>query len=363
MSAARITRPCVAIDARMIEHSGIGVMLQNLLIHWEQHPPGFDMLLLGNRGKIWRSAPPSYRDRFVHWDPEIYSLRAMLLPPRLPDATIWYSPHYATCVRPGRKLVCHIQDILHITHPGSPAHSIFMRTHLALLRRRAAFVLATSRHVKVQLQTQYRFNAARVLCTGLGPGEVDPTQDYVAPLPEELGGRPYLLALGIYKSHKNWDFLLAQLRELRGKIPIIACLGLGDGIDRFLAKARKFGVEDCVLPLPRIDRYALGALYRQAHGLVYPSVAEGFGLPVLEAMSLGVPVLIADRSPMKDITGDGAFTFDPDWPETFRESCLAFVHDEPMRKTLAAKARQRAKDFSWAKTAGIIEQAFHRAVE
>lgn len=360
-----MTLPAVAVDARMIEHSGIGIVLQSLFTHWSRRGSGLRnrWVVLGCPKALGRRLPAALDAEVIPWTPRIYSLGAAMAPPALPaDVAAVYSPHYATSLAFRKPLVCHVQDVLHITHPMKAGTRSFMRGYLTALRRRAAFTLTTTRHVKVQLQTLYGFDAERVLCTGLGPGMMEFTEPGTGTLPEALRGREYLLAIGIYKVHKNWDFLLRRLAACPDVRVPLACLGLGRHAEELRTQAEGLGLGDRVIALPPVADAELAEVYRHARALLFPSIAEGFGLPILEAMHLGTPVLLADRSPMKEIGEGATCTFNPDWPETFDAGLRALLRDEDLRGRLQEAGRRRAAHFTWAKTARRIEDALLRAV-
>lgn len=348
----------------MIRHSGIGVVLRALLRHWADHPPPFHMLLCGDPWTIAPSVPPGLDARMVAWPRRVYSLSSAVLAPRLRKIAAWYSPHYATCLAGRWPLVCHVQDILHITHPTRRGTALYKAVYLEALRRRAAYVLTTSRHVKVQLQTLHRFEPSRVLRTGLGPGIAEMgSDDATPPLPEELIGKPYLLAVGIYKSHKNWEFLFERLATTGITDLPIVCLGAGRDRKRLIELARSKGMTGRMYALPHLEDSDMAVVYRHATALLFPSVAEGFGLPILEAMTLGTPVLIADRSPMKEIANGGAYTFDPDHAITFDAALKELLGDEGKRQRLIQDAHEKARVYTWARTATVVEDAIQRAID
>jgi glycosyltransferase involved in cell wall biosynthesis len=345
----------LAIDARMLRHSGIGVVLRSLLAEWLARPIAHSLVLLGD-AELLRD----YRGRaeIIPWRPGVYSPTAALAKPMLPSGTVaWYSPHYATCVRPGVPLVSHVQDVLHITHPTKRGTALYMQAYLTALRRNASFVLTSSRHVKVQLQTLHGFSAERVLITGLGSG-IGPGETEA--LPDGFGAEPYLLAVGIFKPHKNWAFLFRELASRGEEVPPLAIAGLGKASRGALDLAASLGYRRLTL-LPRLSDPQMRTLYRQAQALVFPSVAEGFGLPIVEALYHRTPVVHADRSPMKEIAGGAGWGFDPDWPPSFHDAL-----DRVLRRGEDVEARlldgeRVASRCSWSRTAAITHEALWRA--
>ncbi|MCC6546474.1 glycosyltransferase family 4 protein [Candidatus Sumerlaeota bacterium] len=356
-------KPCIAIDARMIRHSGIGVFLSEVLRRWACDPPPFRLRLYGNVRLMEEFVPHGLDAQLDEWDPPVYSMRAALSPPQFRDRiAAWYSPHYATCMRVSSPLVCHVQDVLHHSHPSKTGHRFYSRMYLHALQANAKFVLTTTRHVKVQLQTLYGFDAAKVLCTGAGPGVVEAHLTSKAAVPPELEGREYLLAVGIYKPHKNWEFLLERLNGMRDvKLPI-ACAGLGDNGPKLRELAEQIGLKNELILLRPLNPEQLTAVYRQATALLFPSIAEGFGLPILEAMATGTPVLIADRSPMKEIAEGSAFTFKPDYAETFDKALRVLLNDRITREVYIHAGLERARLCSWERTARHIQDALMRTI-
>lgn len=363
-------RPLVAIDARMVHHSGIGVVLRRLFLTWKKCPPPFDLLLCGDPKKLDSAMPPGLEAEIVPWLAPIYSLSATLTAPRLPRrVAAWYSPHYATCLRPPAPMVCHIQDLLHLTHPSRRGTAAFLRFHLMVLKRKAVYTLVTTRHVKVQLQTLHGFSPEKVLLTSLGPGEVAEYTKEDPPFPKLPGyGEgdrfPYLVATGIFKPHKNWSFLLTRLADEKWRDYRLACAGLGGGEEALRALAWECGFDpDRLILPPYMAPGELTSLYRHARALVYPSLAEGFGFPLLEAMALGTPVVHANLSPMKEIAAGCGFPFDPDWPETFDAALGEALGEGPEAASRVEKGRREASHYSWEKTTALVNEAIQAAFE
>lgn len=352
----------VAIDARMIHSSGIGVVLRSLLRVWARSDVPPRLCLYGDPQKLEQSMPPGLNANIVRWTWWEYHPLACLVPPKLPrDLSVWYSPHYPTCLAAPAPIVCHVHDLLHITHPPRPGTDIYMRVYLPFLRWRAKYVLTDCRHVKVQLQTLYGFKAHRVLHAELGPGLVAERPADLNCLPAALKNKEFLLANGLLKPHKNWAFLFEQLAELTDVDLPLVCLGLSDDAEKIRALARKHGLENRVILPGHLPEEQLASTMSAARALLFPSLAEGFGLPVLEAMAAGTPVVVAERSPMKEVAGQAGFFFDPDWPESFRTAVRRVLNDEDERQKRIAAGRARAQQFSWEQTTRVVTETLYRA--
>jgi glycosyltransferase involved in cell wall biosynthesis len=110
--------------------------------------------------------------------------------------------------------------------------------------------------------------------------------------------------------------------------------------------------------IPRAD---LLDLFARAWALVYPSLFEGFGLPVVEAMAAGVPVACSGIEPMRSISGDAALHFDPSRSASITAAILRLLDDDRLRARLAADGPRRAAEFSWRRTASLTLQALEEA--
>ena len=124
---------------------------------------------------------------------------------------------------------------------------------------------------------------------------------------------------------------------------------------------RRLGVNDLVHHLGFVDTNMLRSLYAAADALVFPSLYEGWGLPVVEALDVGLPVLCSNISPLREITGDAAARFDPTEPDSIAEVIHRLWKDGAERDRLATAARGRRGAFSWTATAALF-RAHYRAV-
>ena len=141
----------------------------------------------------------------------------------------------------------------------------------------------------------------------------------------------------------------------------LVCLGLGKDEEKLRELAKEKGVaERLIIPGTLPPEEVAGAI-KGARALIFPSLAEGFGLPVLEAMALGTPVVIANRSPMKEIAAGCGYPFDPDWPESFNVAVKEALADNEERTRKIEAGKKEARKYSWRRTAHHIEDALYRA--
>jgi glycosyltransferase involved in cell wall biosynthesis len=176
-----------------------------------------------------------------------------------------------------------------------------------------------------------------------------------APPPE--AGR-YLLYVGSDLAHKNLDRLLAAAAKVlpsRGTRLVLA--GVAP------TSPRLAGVDRSWVETPgRVDNDRLIDLYRGAAGVVFPSLAEGFGLPILEAFAVGCPVLTSAGTACAEVAGDAALLVDPADTNAISEGMRQLLDDDHRRRDLAAAGRERAHSFTWARCAELTRGAYEAAI-
>ena len=131
-----------------------------------------------------------------------------------------------------------------------------------------------------------------------------------------------------------------------------------EGIQRSLATSP---VRDRILHSSYLDRGDLQAALRGAEALLFPSWLEGFGLPALEAMASGTPVILSSTSSLPEVGGDAALYVDPARPESIAAAILRLASDPALRQTLARTGRERAQRFTWVEAAAATARVLRRA--
>ncbi|HTL38977.1 MAG TPA: glycosyltransferase family 1 protein [Kofleriaceae bacterium] len=164
----------------------------------------------------------------------------------------------------------------------------------------------------------------------------------------------YLLYVAAARSYKNVDGLIRAFRLLkdRGLRHSLVITGLADRASADLvALADSLGLARDVVFSGFVDDRWLPALYSAAAALVFPSLYEGFGLPVIEAMACGTPVAAANRTSLPEVVGDAGLLFDPDSPEDIARTIERVLGDAALREQLIARGIARAKAFTWDRVA------------
>ena len=236
--------------------------------------------------------------------------------------------------------------------------------------RRATRIIAPSENTKADLVNIMGVAAERVCVTheGVDPyfHEVITREERQARLRAMGIHRPYLFHVSGFARRKNVPVVLQAVRLLRDRgrsAHDLVLAGGGGWSHRLKAEVAALGVEDAVHYVGHVTRDDLRALYAGAAALVYPSLYEGFGLPPLEAMACGVPVVAADTSSLPEVIGDAGLLVDPGDREAWAEAIDRVVTDPTMRDRLVERGRRRARAFSWDRTARQTLAVYQEAAD
>ena len=185
--------------------------------------------------------------------------------------------------------------------------------------------------------------------------------------PRRYDRNGYLLFIGTLEPRKNVPGLLdayARLLERSPRIPDLVLAGrTGSQSPEILQRISQPPLAGHVEHLGYVSDAVRQQVYARARALVMPSLEEGFGMPVLEAMSLGIPVVTSTRGALPEVAGDAGLLVDPDEPSTLAEALDRVLGDDALCNTLADRGIARASGFSWRHTAAKVRRAFADAVE
>jgi alpha-1,3-rhamnosyl/mannosyltransferase len=174
--------------------------------------------------------------------------------------------------------------------------------------------------------------------------------------------REYLLYVGTLEPRKNLSLLMRALALSKTDLPLI-CAGAAGWLNRDFEKTtRRLGLTNRVLCLGHVEDSSLALLYSGATAFVYPSLYEGFGLPVLEAMACGCPVICSDRASLPEVAGEAAVLVSPCDERGLAESLDSVIQDTFRRKELSRLGLARASRFSWQETAQQTIKVFRQVM-
>jgi glycosyltransferase involved in cell wall biosynthesis len=174
---------------------------------------------------------------------------------------------------------------------------------------------------------------------------------------------PYILAVGAVTPRKGFQYLIEAVHRLGSGAPLLVLAG-PDGWRANVIHKRitALGLEGRVRALGYIDDGALEGWYRRALLLCHPSEAEGFGIPVLEAMAYGVPVVATDIPPVREIGGDGILLVPPNDPGALSEAIGTLIGDDDLRGRLSVRGRSLAAPFTWSRMTDTIVEGYRHVL-
>lgn len=357
----------VAFDARKLHDFGIGTHIRGLLGEFARLRSPEELVVYlppGSEPPPAVAAAPWIERRAERARPysleELWRLAFRAWRDR---AELFHAPHYVCPPVLPCPAVVTVHDVIHLRFAGelrSPLAPLYARVMLRLAVRRAARIITVSEATRRDLETWLgaRPERIRVIANGVGahfapaptPAPPDPGLAALGAVP------PYLLFVGNPLPHKNLDRLLEAFAGLPAEVGRLVLAGIPEAMrPRVVRACRARSIEARVVVLAPVSETVLLRLYQGATALVCPSLWEGFGLPALEAMACGTPVLAADRAGLAEVVGSAAVLVDPTNVDALREGMYNLAVQERLRAELRAAGLARARAFSW-------EQAAERTI-
>ncbi len=262
-----------------------------------------------------------------------------------------------------------VHDLIYARFPEAHAgiRDKGMRVLVPQAARRSDRVIADSQSTRDDLVELLDLRPDRIDVVPLGLGSVRRT----APLDErevrvrfDLGERRVLLSLSAKRPHKNLLALIGALARIPAEQrPVLVLAGYPTAHEAELrARAQSAGLTDDVRFPEWLSAEELEGLWALAGAFVFPSLYEGFGLPVLEAMARGVSVACSNASSLPEVAGEAALLFDPYDEDAIARSLRRLLDDEALREQLRARGLARASEFTWQRTARLTLESYRRAL-
>ncbi|MBI4263025.1 MAG: glycosyltransferase family 4 protein [Acidobacteria bacterium] len=283
-----------------------------------------------------------------------------------------HAPAYTAPIWSGVPVVVTIHDVSYERHPEwYPYRRDWLRR--AFYRRSAraaAHVVTDSTFSAAEIAAGYGIASARIAVVPLGvdAGFAPADPDVPCELPAGVAA-PYLLHVGDLHERRNLGVVVEALLTARrrfGAVPAASLVlagvdrGVGDGL---CATAARAGAPDAVIRLGEVSEERLRTLYRCATALVYPSLYEGFGLPLVEAMASGTPVIASRAASIPEVVGAAGLLLDPTDTSAWTDAIVRIMNDELLRARMRAEGLVRAADFTWERTALLTLDVYHRVLE
>ena len=367
----------IAIDARKLHDFGIGTYIRNVLRGLAALDRTTEYVVLCRPADVEATSQLGANFRPVAEPARPYSVGEQI---RIPislvreRAHLLHEPHYVLPSATRCRSVVTIHDCIHLMFPqylpGSMAY-LYARAMMWSAVNRSDRILTVSEASKRDILRFFDIPPEKVVVIYnaiderfLGPPNFEQMDlirqryqlDY-----------PFLLYVGNIKPHKNVERLIDAFGMVRTKgLGDLRLVIIGDELSKYPALRQ-------AVHRHRLDKYVrflgfqphdtLAGFYRLARAFVFPSLYEGFGLPPLEAMACGTPVVTSNVSSLPEIAGDAALLVDPYDRESIADAIRRAVTDEPLREVLSARGRARVRQFSWPQSVAAIHHIYMDVLE
>ncbi len=284
-------------------------------------------------------------------------------------ASVYHSPFYLMPYWPACPTVVTAYDVIALVEREgytSRQRQLYRLTH--------QFAFNAARHILTLSEAAradfiQHFNLPESKISAIPPGLAAhftppaPNADAVAAIRQTYGlPGEYLLNVGINKPHKNLPRLIRAYATLPASAPPLVIVGPEDA--RFPeTRAAAAPVKERVIFLGRVPDEHLPLLYGGAWLYLQPTLLEGFGFPVLEAMGCGAPVVCSDIPALRELAANAALYFDPRWEDSIAQTILEALDNTPLRTALAERGLLRARHYTWEHTAEQMLKIYQRVTE
>jgi glycosyltransferase involved in cell wall biosynthesis len=367
----------IAIDARKLHDFGIGTYIRNLLRGLAKIDKTTDYVLLcnpedsavaGELGPNFHAVP----ERAGHYS--ITEQISIPLAVKRAHVDLFHAPHYVLpALTPGPAVVT-IHDCIHLMFPQYLKHRMgyaYARASIWTAAHKSDRILTVSEQSKRDILKFFKVPPEKIVVT---PNAIDdrfslaPSDELVRQTRERYQlSNSYILYVGNIKPHKNLERLIEafNLVRLQGRSEL-ELLIIGDEISKLQTLRRavhKYGLHRHVRFHGHVPDQTLAVLYRLASVFVFPSLYEGFGLPPLEAMASGTPVVTSNVSSLPEVVGDAAVLVDPYSAEAIAEGILKVLHSPHLRADLREKGYARVREYSWMRSVERVRAVYGEVVD
>ena len=362
----------IAIDARKLRDFGIGTYIRNLLRHLARLDATTEFVVLCREQDCAFVTELGENFRAVTEPSRPYSLREQFAIPlelRRAGANLFHAPHYVLPPMTPCRSVVTIHDCIHLRFPQylpSRLGYAYARSSLWVAAHRSARVLTVSEASKRDILEYFRVPESKVTVIYNAIDErfhEEPPADEVMRVQERYQlTDPFILYAGNIKPHKNLERLIEAFHMVRrGELEHIKLLIIGDEISKYATLRRavhRYKLHKHVRFFGFVPDATLAILYRLARVFVFPSLYEGFGLPPLEAMASGTPVITSNLSSLPEVAGDAAMLIDPYQPDAIAGAMRRVLQDERLRDDMRERGLARVREFSWARSVKQVREIY-----
>ena len=372
----------IVVDARKAsrQNYGIGTYIRRLGETCARLSPSDDFVFLGKADRVDGKDVPRDAARItgdnVTWEPNPsanYSLRELVsIAWQVRDlrGDVFHAPHYVYPLMLPCPGVVTIHDCIHLRFPQQfpePGSNLYARMMIRRAVAKSDRVLTVSEATRADLVELVNADPSKieVIPHGCDPYFLETVDG------RELSNvakkyslaRPFLLSVANIKPHKNLKRLLESFGQLRRDYDDLdLVIAGGDFYPELQAACESYGVKDRVRQLGFLKKKDLRALYNLARIFVFPSLYEGSGLPPLEAMACGTPVVASSNSAIPEVVGHNGLLVNPYRVDAITEAIRSLLEDSSFRNKLGAQGKIRAQEFDWNESARRVLDVYREVV-
>ncbi len=362
----------LAIDARLLAYRrGMGHFVHSLVHQWAHIAPDHRFTLYTDSPQTRDSAPRAPNITVRELSPRLYPLWEQIALPRAAKrdhADVLYCPANTAPLQLDShiKLVVTIHDVMYLLPrdqlPTSPSPyqqlgRLYRQWNVPRAAQRANAIITDSRYSADDIRRHVRPTPQNIHVIYGAPAsgyEVQSITDVARVIAHHQLAPKFIIALGAIDPRKNTDRVIAAFAQFVNRAPAntehqLVMVGTNATVrERVTQLAAQFNLSECQLKLlDFVSEPDLAALYTATAMLVYPSLYEGFGLPPLEAMACGAPVITSNVTSLPEVVGDAALLVDPRDTDAIADAIHTLANDSALQDTLRARGKQRAAQFNW----------------
>ena len=345
----------ILIDARVISDKmhGIARYAHNLIKNIAELDNRNEYLLLSGNKELMDFSTRFRNIKFIKCNIPLYSLQEQFAIPSIlkrEKVELYHSPTFTAPVHQPCKTIMTVYDIIHLIF-GNSIHKLYYKLIVKKAMMKSACIITVSENSKKDIVNWFNIPHEKIYVIYCGVDKrFKPSQDKSSreELKERYGGifDRYILFVGNQKPHKNLGAVISAFERAVKIWGFKHCLVIAGIKKGFLN-----GMNNKIIYVDIDNDGDLIRLYQSADLLLFPSLYEGFGLPALEAMACGCPVVASNVASLPEVCGDAAYYVAPDNIENIAEGMYKVLTDNELRQSLIRKGIERAKLFNWEKSA------------
>lgn len=348
----------IGIDGRLWNETGVGRHLRALVDYLEKMVASHDFWLFLQKKEFSTFKPPSKKWRAILADVSWHTVEEQLKMPfiyRQAPLDLLHIPYFSVPILTTVPYVVTIHDLIlshyatgKATTKSLPIYIVKQLGYRMVVRSavaRARHILTVSHTVRNQLLEEFKLPPQKVSVTyeaggleGNSSGKLPPQKS------------PYLLYVGNAHPHKNLLRLVDAYQQVRQKFPQLTLVLIGRDdffYKRLESEVRVLRKNTGVVFKGEIPNRDLWTWYENAEAFIFPSLAEGFGIPGVEAMSVGCPLIVSDITVFHEVYGEAAIYFNPTDSNVIAHTIIRLLQDKPLQKRLKTLGQRRAQRYSW----------------